>query len=820
MKILLVSFYFPPFNAIGAVRAGKLAKELVAAGHEVRVLTAQQQLLPQSLPLEVPEELITRTRWWNVNGLPLALFGRQQQRYRRSEAAPSGVFAKIVKVYRTLLNIPDGQIGWYPHAVRSGKRLIATWSPDIIYASAPPFTGLMVARRLAQYANVPWVGELRDLWTDNYYADWPAWRRAIEVPLERRVLSSSAGLVTVSDPLANRLREKYDRPVAVIPNGFDPDDYPRGIARSDADVLRIVYTGTIYPGRQDPTPLFSAVKSLGDEGRKIRIEFYGRTLPGILQLAERYGLENQVNVHAEVPFLESAQLQASADILLLLQWNSAAEPGVFTSKLFEYLGARRPVLAVGLPIGVAPDLIRDRNAGSASDDPAELATRLSQWLTTKAAAGVIPSLPESVGAGLSRAEQFAPLFTRLEEWRAGIGISRERRRVAVFVPRLAIGGTEQHLLDILPRIDRLRFAVTVVTTRGPGPLDDEMRRRGIPVVHARSNERYPLSLAGSFFGIASFLRHERPDIVHFFLPEAYLIGGFCAVLFGRRHRVMSRRSLNRYHRRRRFSATIERWLHRRMDVVLANSNAVASELQGEGVTGDRLRTIYSGVDVSAYADIEPIAARRELALADDAMVFVCVANLIPYKGHRDMLDAFVIAAPDLPDNWLLLVVGRDDGIGTELRNRAQMLGLEQNIRWFGERTDIPNILKASDIAVLASHEEGLPKSILEAMAAGLPSVVTGVGGTPEAVIDDVTGKVVEVHDIAALANALVELANDPRERVRFGRAANSHMDQKFRLETCVTGYEKIYDSLLVHPEAVSGGGTSGSTRVIEPDSLV
>lgn len=88
MKILLVSFYFPPFNAIGAVRAGKLAKELVAAGHEVRVVTAQQQLLPQSLPLEVPENLITRTRWWNVNGLPLVLFGRQQQRYRSSAAAP------------------------------------------------------------------------------------------------------------------------------------------------------------------------------------------------------------------------------------------------------------------------------------------------------------------------------------------------------------------------------------------------------------------------------------------------------------------------------------------------------------------------------------------------------------------------------------------------------------------------------------------------------------------------------------------------------------------------------------------------------------
>lgn len=820
MKILLVSFYFPPFNAIGAVRAGKLAKELVAAGHEVRVLTAQQQLLPQSLPLEVPENLITRTRWWNVNGLPLALFGRQQTRYRSSAAAPSGTFAKIVKAYRTLLNIPDGQIGWYSYAVRAGRRLIAGWTPDMIYASAPPFTGLMVARRLAREAGIPWVGELRDLWTDNYYADWPAWRRAIEVPLERRVLSSAAGLVTVSDPLADRLREKYTPPVAVIPNGFDPDDYPRGAASPNAAELRIVYTGTIYPGRQDPSPLFAAVKSLGEEGRRIKIEFYGRTLPGIRQLAEGFGLGDQVGVHAEVPFLESAQLQASADILLFLQWNSVAEPGVFTGKLFEYLGARRPVLAVGMPTGVAPDLIRDRSAGFASDDVAELASRLSQWLAAKAADGVISRLPESVGAGLSRAEQFARLFERLGGWQSSIESVRKRRRVAVFVPHLAIGGTEQHLLDIIPRIDRLRFAVTVMTTRGPGPLDAEMERRGIPVFHATSSSLRPLSLVGSFFGIARFLRAERPDIVHFFLPEAYLIGGMCAVLLGWRRRVMSRRSLNLYHRRRRFSATIERWLHRRMDLVLANSDAVASELVGEGVTSDQLRTVYSGIDVNPYADIESTAARQELAIAADAVVFICVANLIPYKGHHDLLDGFAIAVPELPDNWLLLVVGRDDGIGIELRNHAGKLGLEQNIRWVGESTDVPKFLKASDIAVLASHEEGLPKSILEAMAAGLPSIATDVGGTPEAVINNVTGKVVDVHDTTALAKALVELANDPQERERFGRAAISRVDQLFRLEVCVTEYEEIYDSLFEHPAAVSKSGELGSFRATEPDSLV
>ncbi len=389
------------------------------------------------------------------------------------------------------------------------------------------------------------------------------------------------------------------------------------------------------------------------------------------------------------------------------------------------------------------------------------------------------------------------------DWRAEFSKPHEWRRVAVFVPRLAIGGTERHLLDVLPKIDSRRFVVTVVTTRGSGPLDDEMRQRGIRVIHVGSAEPRPLWLAGALLGIGRYLRRERPDIVHFFLPEAYLIGGLCAVMFGQRCRIMSRRSLNFYHRRRRFSAKIEQWLHRRMDVVLANSKAVARQLQDEGVTEGQLCTVYSGIDVELYAGIERSAARRELAFADDAMMFVCVANLMPYKGHRDLLDAFAAAVSRLPESWQLLIVGRDDGIGAQLRDHARQLGLEKNVCWVGERTDVATILTASDVAVLASHEEGLPKSILEAMAAGLPCIVTDVGGSPEAVLDNVTGKVVEAHDIAALASALVELANDQPMRARFGQAAKLRVDELFRLETCVAEYEKIYDSLFEQSVAVS-----------------
>lgn len=418
MRILIVSYFFPPFNTMGAVRVGKMAKFLYRMGHELKVISASNQPLQPTLPLEIPEDSVYYTRCLNVNAIPEILLGGRR-RVAAEGFVPKGrsrnLLRELGRLYKTVTNFPDGQIGWYPFAVQAALCLLATWKPDLIYASAMPYTSLLAARRLSKKFGIPWVAELRDLWVDHHFYQYPGWRKKIEDILEHRICQSAAGIVTVSEPLAEILRAKYQVPVRVILNGFDPEDYPETMVdRSNDQFLRIVYTGMIYEGKQDPSPLFAALKLLGPEAKKVRIEFYGRYLEPARLLAKRYGVEQQVVVHPTVPYRESMARQKAADVLLLLLWNDPRGKGLFSGKLFEYLGAGRPVLAIGPDDNVAAALIRERLAGVVAGEPEEIASVLRRWIAIREH-GPIPPIDTSMVRDFTREEQARRLMEFLHE---------------------------------------------------------------------------------------------------------------------------------------------------------------------------------------------------------------------------------------------------------------------------------------------------------------------------------------------------------------------------------------------------------------------
>jgi hypothetical protein len=324
-----------------------------------------------------------------------------------------------------VIHLPDMRADWIKTAIPSGRRLIREWKPDLIFASAPPNTGLIVASRLARSFGIPWVADLRDLWVDNPYYSAPRWRRPVDAVLEWLTLRNAAGLVSVSPSWADQLRRRHAKATVVVYNGYAEEDFPEHSTRPDrGETLTIRYTGSIYPGFRDPSALFTAIRLLPDGLRSsLIVEFFSDEGETVLAAATAHGVTDSIAVEPRVPYRRALEPQMDADILLLLQSSEPRDEGNLPAKIFEYFYARRPILFIGYEKGIAARFIRERNAGLVSNSPARICDQLQTWISDKQA-GRLKILDPSVGLGLSRDEQYRKLEQCLAAIHRGPGNRR------------------------------------------------------------------------------------------------------------------------------------------------------------------------------------------------------------------------------------------------------------------------------------------------------------------------------------------------------------------------------------------------------------
>ena len=223
-----------------------------------------------------------------------------------------------------------------------------------------------------------------------------------------------------------------------------------------------------------------------------------------------------------------------------------------------------------------------------------------------------------------------------------------KKSICYVIGTTDIGGAEMHLLRVCRGLRSKGWDITVYSLANPGLLAGEFEKTGAQVIHPPRIDvsgvlRKPTRLLQIFLiGIRLFfgLLFTRPKIIHFFLPAAYLVGGPIAVLTGCANRLMSRRSRNHYQSKHPKLSALEHWLHKHMHGVLGNSKAVVQDLLDENVPDDRLGLLYNGIEISDYGQVdERNATRKLLDLQDNSLVMTLVANLIPYKGHMDLLNA-------------------------------------------------------------------------------------------------------------------------------------------------------------------------------------
>lgn len=378
--------------------------------------------------------------------------------------------------------------------------------------------------------------------------------------------------------------------------------------------------------------------------------------------------------------------------------------------------------------------------------------------------------------------------------------------VAYVLPGLGRGGTEKHVMDLASSIDRRRFSPCVISTAMGGPMEEELANRGIPVhlldyrgLSLRSGRALSLYLdARRFFkAFARILDERRVAILHAYLPAANILAMAGTLLRRPKVRIVSKRALCRYKDGHPVYSQFEDLANLAADAVMVNSHAVAEDVRRtERFVEGKMFLVYNGLDIPGETlDKEPRRLPPDLGLPSDSLLVTYVANLREDKGHLCLLEAARRVVAVVPSARFLLV-GREDHEAAPVRAKIRELGLEGHVILGGSRRDIPVILRATRVVAHPGEQEGLSNAILEAMAAGVPVVVSRAGGNPETVEDGRSGLLVPPGDPAALAFSILELLRDPERAAGMARAARERIRDRFSLAGMVNGIEESYIELL------------------------
>jgi glycosyltransferase involved in cell wall biosynthesis len=376
-RVLFIAHAYPPLAAAGSIRAGGLAKYLPRFGWDILVLTAK---LP---PGSRPAAPVIETEYQDVVAKWKAKLGMDPERsvHERLNLSVSSkpnsnrLHTSIIQLTRALIAFPDEHKGWIPFALNAISNLKGNEKFDVVLSTSPPVSDHLIALQAKRIFRVPWVADLRDLWTAALLGP-----SRLLLPrqrlLERKTLKRADALVTVSTPWARTLERTYpSTPVYTITNGFDPEEFGTLPAKL-TESFSLTHTGYLYEGKRDPTLLFQVLQELIAEGAlqkdDIRLRFYGPPESWLPVLAVRYGLKDVVEMPGVVARQEALRLQAESQILLLLGWSDPKETGQHTGKLFEYFGSARPILAVGGSQGVLTETLRETGTGVHISDKARL----------------------------------------------------------------------------------------------------------------------------------------------------------------------------------------------------------------------------------------------------------------------------------------------------------------------------------------------------------------------------------------------------------------------------------------------------------------
>ena len=366
MKVLLITYYWPPAGGSGVQRWLKFVKYLQEFGIEPVVYTAENaNYLKQDTSLlnEVPKGLeILKQPIWEPTAL--LFWKKSKQQTKGISNVSKGGFLSFI---RGNFFIPDPKVFWVKPSVSYLQKYLDNHTIDVIISTGPPHSTHLIAEKLHQKNTVKWLADFRDPWSDLYYNkdfNQLAFAKNKNKRLEERILRNSDCILTVSNSLKEEL-EKTAKKVEVITNGFDDEVLTNNLINLDSK-FSISYIG-LLPIQSNPKLLFTVLNELCIENpdfkKDLNINFIGDISDVIKEDIETNNLLENTNFISYVSHQEAIDYQKKAQVLLLLIPNVEKPEGILTGKLFEYLKAKRPILAIGPENGDLSEILKSTNAG-------------------------------------------------------------------------------------------------------------------------------------------------------------------------------------------------------------------------------------------------------------------------------------------------------------------------------------------------------------------------------------------------------------------------------------------------------------------------
>ena len=359
-------------------------------------------------------------------------------------------------------------------------------------------------------------------------------------------------------------------------------------------------------------------------------------------------------------------------------------------------------------------------------------------------------------------------------------------KVLFIISSLNMGGTELRLVDVLLNLDAKQFDPHLFVAKGKSSLLEKLNPNQVSIGTKWSNVIF------SIWKLGFHIWFNRPEIIWCIQPGVTsFLGQLFAWISHTPVTILSiHGSASQDNRIDLLNKFISKIANTHFVVV---SHELKKQLVKMDIPSKQITTIYNGVDIDLfYPRHKPFKLSLHKA-SEHQYILGTVGNLREVKGHHILIQSIKIVKERYP-NILLIIAGEGDR-RSKLENMIIEYNLEYNVKLLGIQFDIPNLMRTMDIFAFSSLSEGLPNSILEAMATGLPIVSTDVGGIPELITKDV-GILVPPNDAQALADAICDLIASPNKRQLLGEKARLRVLQNFTFRSMIREREKLFIDLL------------------------